>query len=63
MKIKQTQLTIDDIAEHREFLLKLPRGEMGNDGWNGWIISYNMSPEAVDDMLVRFAMTFSEVIE
>ena len=53
-QIQQTILTIDDIVEHHDFLLKLPHGEAGND----WIISYDMSPKAYDDMLVRFARTF-----
>ena len=57
-KIRQTILSIDDIVEHHDFLLKLPHGEMGNDGQSGWIISYDMSPEAYDDMLMRFTRTF-----
>ena len=59
-KIRQTILSIDDIAEHHDFLLKLPNGEFGNDGRSGWIISYDISPKAIDDMLVRFAKTFLE---
>jgi len=58
-KIEQTILSIDDIAEHHGFLLKLPNGEFGNDGQSAWIISYDMSPKAIDDMLVRFAHTFN----
>jgi len=42
IRIKQTMLTIDDIAEHREFLRNEP------------------DEQVVDDMLVRFAMTFVE---
>lgn len=45
MKIEQTILSIDDIAEHREFL----RDELDK--------------QEVDDMLVRFALTFSEGYE
>ena len=45
MKIEQTILSIDDIAEHREFLRNEP------------------DEQAVDDMLVRFAMTFTESFE
>lgn len=45
MKIEQTILSIDDIAEHREFLRDEP------------------DEQAVDDMLVRFAMTFTEGYE
>lgn len=42
MKIEQTMLSIEDIAEHREFL----RDESDE--------------QKVDDMLIRFAMTFTE---
>ena len=42
MKIEQNILTIQDIAEHREFLRDEP------------------DKQAVDDMLIRFAMTFTE---
>ena len=53
-QIWQTILTIEDIAEQHDDILKLPHGEVGN----GWIISYDMSPKAIDDMLVRFTRTF-----
>lgn len=42
-KIEQTILTIDDIAEHREFLRNEP------------------DKQVVDDMLVRFALTFTDI--
>lgn len=45
MKIKQTTLSIEDIAEHREYLQDEP------------------DKQEVDDMLVRFALTFSEGYE
>lgn len=45
MKIRQTILTIEDIAEHRNFLQNEP------------------DEQIVDDMLVRFAMTFTENYE
>lgn len=41
-QVEQTILTIEDIAEHREFLQNEP------------------DEQAVDDMLVRFALTFFE---
>ena len=44
-RIEQTILTIEDIAEHREFLQDDP------------------DEQKVDDMLVRFAMTFFESYE
>ncbi len=44
-QIKQTILTIADIAEHREFLRDEP------------------DEQEVDDMLVRFALTFTESFE
>lgn len=48
MKIEQTTLSIQDIAEHREFL----RDEQ-----------YGLYEPEVDDMLVRFALTFTESFE
>lgn len=41
-KVEQTMLSIEDIAEHREFLRDEP------------------DKQVVDDMLVRFACTFTE---
>ncbi|MCK5611633.1 hypothetical protein KAR91_57715 [Candidatus Pacearchaeota archaeon] len=45
MKIEQTTLSIQDIAEHREFLRDEP------------------DEREIDDMLVRFALTFTESFE
>ena len=55
-QIQQTILTIDDIVEHHDDILKLPHGYI--DIQVGLIESYDMSPKACDDMLVRFAKTF-----
>ena len=55
-QIQQTILTIDDIVEHHDSLLKLPHGYI--DMQAGLIESYDMSPEAYDDMLMRFTRTF-----
>lgn len=42
-QIEQTTLSIQDIAEHREFLRDEP------------------DEQIVDDMLIRFAMTFTDI--
>ena len=55
-QIHRTTLTIDDIVEHHDDMLKLPHGYI--DIQIGLIESYNMSPKACDDMLVRFTRTF-----
>ena len=55
-QIEQTILSIEDIAEHREFLR--------NEQQFSSRLSADWKQAVIDDMLVRFAMTFfeSEVI-